>query len=318
MKMGYEIHQGGLVPTDAEDPTILVYDQPSAQEKQELLETLDFDRQTLESILDPDEISRVEITPDRVLIIWKRPDSISYQEQMGFEVSSFGTVLRQDKATLIFAEKMIPLEEREFQRVNSLPNLVLRLLLHTIHHYLGHLKAIKLISREIQSKLSTSMGNRYLLQMFRLGEDLVYYLNALEANAAVLGRLRASAERMGFSKEDIDLLDDLTIENQQACKQASIYTTVLSGLMDARGTIINNNMNVLLKNLTLINVVFLPLNLIAGIGGMSEFSMMAQGTDWRIAYAVLSLAMVTLGFMTWLVLVKVMDKRSGRPGKVRG
>ncbi len=31
--------------------------------------------------------------------------------------------------------------------------------------------------------------------------------------------------------------------------------------MDARGNLVNNNMNTLLKNLTLINVVFLPLNL---------------------------------------------------------
>ena len=85
MKLGYEIHQECLVPTDAERPTILVYDQPSDHEKQELLETLDLYRQTLESIPDRDEISRVEITSDRVLTIWKRLDSISYQQQMGFE-----------------------------------------------------------------------------------------------------------------------------------------------------------------------------------------------------------------------------------------
>ena len=73
-------------------------------------------------------------------------------------------------------------------------------------------------------------------------------------------------------------------------RQADIYSSVLSGLMDARGTIVNNNMNVLLKNLTLINIVFLPLNLIASIGGMSEWSMMTQGLDWRISYSLFSSA----------------------------
>jgi magnesium transporter len=72
--------------------------------------------------------------------------------------------------------------------------------------------------------------------------------------------------------------------------------------MDARGNLVNNNMNTLLKNLTLINVVFLPLNLIASIGGMSEFSMMTQGIDWRISYALLGVVMLLIGWLTAIVL----------------
>jgi magnesium transporter len=72
--------------------------------------------------------------------------------------------------------------------------------------------------------------------------------------------------------------------------------------MDARGNLVNNNMNTLLKNLTLINVVFLPLNLIASIGGMSEFSMMTQGVDWRISYTLLCVAMLLIGWLTAIVL----------------
>jgi len=39
-------------------------------------------------------------------------------------------------------------------------------------------------------------------------------------------------------------------------------------------------------------VVFLPLNLIASIGGMSEFSMMTAGTPWWIAYPLFLVAML--------------------------
>ena len=65
-----------------------------------------------------------------------------------------------------------------------------------------------------------------------------------------------------------------SIGNEHLLRMFAIYSDVLSSLMDARGAIINNNMNVLLRNLTLINVVFLPLGVLAGIGGMSEFTMM--------------------------------------------
>lgn len=312
MKYGYEIEQSQLTMKDADDASILVYAEPSDEEKQELLQTLNLDKLTLESVLDPDEVPRVEVSPDWLLIIWKRPDNCSFQEQLKFEVSSIGIVVQPSRVTVILAEKTVPFGDKEFQRLTSLKDLTLRLLLQTIHHYLGHLKAIKSISRDLQSKLSTSMENKYLLQMFSLGEGLVYYHNALESNATVLAKIRGIAERTGFSKEEIELLDDLTIENQQACKQASIYTTVLSGLMDARGTIISNNMNVLLKNLTLINVVFLPLNLVAGILGMSEFSMMTQGGNWIISYGSFLLSMVFMGLFTWFWLIRVIDKGQTR------
>lgn len=49
-----------------------------------------------------------------------------------------------------------------------------------------------------------------------------------------------------------------------------MYSTVLSRIIDARGNIISKNMNVLLKNLAIINVISLPLHLLASIGGMPE------------------------------------------------
>jgi magnesium transporter len=86
--------------------------------------------------------------------------------------------------------------------------------------------------------------------------------------------------------------------------------------MDARGTIVNNNMNVLLKKLTLINIIFLPLNLIASIGGMSEFSMMTQGMDWRVSYALFSIGMVVLGWLTYVLVVRATE-RQPVPGRRR-
>jgi magnesium transporter len=74
--------------------------------------------------------------------------------------------------------------------------------------------------------------------------------------------------------------------------------------MDARGNIVNNNMNVLLRNLTMINVVFLPLGVLASMGGMSEFTMMIQeyGIDWRIGYPLFTAAMVGMGAALWVAV----------------
>ncbi|MCK6560842.1 magnesium transporter CorA family protein [candidate division KSB1 bacterium] len=309
MKAGFELKDGALVPSTGEQPTILVYAAPSEQEKQQLIATLRLDAYDLESALDPDEISRVEFANDRVALIWKRPKNASFDQRLQLDVASLGLFLHQDRLLVIMSELAIPFAAKEFQGAGSAVEILLRFLLHTVHHYLGHLKAIKQLTVELESKISSSMENRYLLQMFALGESLIYYLNAIEANGAVLAKLRGNVERLKLLRQQVESLDDIILENQQCARQAQIYSSVLSGLMDARGTIINNNMNVLLKNLTLINIIFLPLNLIASIGGMSEYSMMTKGADWRLSYAIFSLGMVVLGWVTWVVLVRSLDKR---------
>ena len=309
VKIGFELKNGAIVETSEESASIIVYAAPNDREKQQIIQALALDPYDLESALDPEEISRVEFTPDRVSLIWKRPKSASFDEQLRLDVSSVGLFLYQDRLTAIMNEKAIPFAAKEFLGARSSVDVLLGFLHYTVHHYLAHLKMIKQLTIELESKISSSMENRYLLQMFALSESLIYYLNDIEANSTVLTKLRGSVEKLGLSKQRIESLDDITLDNQQCARQAQIYSTVLSGLMDARGTLINNNMNVLLKNLTLINIIFLPLNLIASIGGMSEYTMMMKGIDWKFAYALFSLAMVIIGLGTWFVIVWTLDKR---------
>ena len=84
------------------------------------------------------------------------------------------------------------------------------------------------------------------------------------------------------------------------------HTSFLFGkinfLMDATVGFININQNKRVSKLTTIGVVFTPLNIIAGIGGMSEFSMMTQDIPWPIAYGTFIVGMIALGWMTFATL----------------
>ena len=55
--------------------------------------------------------------------------------------------------------------------------------------------------------------------------------------------------------EQIELLDDLMIENKQCYRQAEIYSNILASLMDARASIVSNNINVLMKTLNIIIII---------------------------------------------------------------
>ncbi len=303
----FELQNNTLVPSESPESAVLLYVNPEPAEKSFLLKSFAIDEHTFQSALDPDEVSRIEINNDTVSLIWKRPLNYSGQDNFYFNVASVGVFLFRDRVVFVLTEDISISSpgSRKIHQLTSLLDVVIGFLYDTIQHYLEHLKVIKMISRDLQQKINMSMENKHLIQMFNLSESLIYYVNAINSNNAVLSRLRLHAEKANFSPQMLGLIDDVIIENTQCLKQAEIYSTVFSGLMDARGSLVNNNMNQLLRKLTIINIVFLPLNLIAGIGGMSEFSMMTGGIHWGISYTFFSLAMVLIGWLTAYILGKL-------------
>jgi magnesium transporter len=300
----FELSTGQLVPSELSESPVLVFVNPDAGEKNVLINDFLIDEHTLLSALDPEEVPRIEINNNNLSLIWKRPMNYSGKDNFYFNVASVGLFLVNDRLAVVLTEDISigPTGARKMHKLESPISVLLGFLYETVYHYLGHLKVIKMISRDLQEKINASMENKHLIQMFNLSESLVYYADAINGNNVVLTRLRSHAEKMGYAQNIQNLIDDMIIENNQCFKQAEIYSTVFSGLMDARGTLVNNNMNVLLKNLTIINVVFLPLNLIASIFGMSEFTLMTSGLDWRISYSLLLVGMVVIGWMTAFVL----------------
>ena len=91
---------------------------------------------------------------------------------------------------------------------------------------------------------------------------------------------------------DIDSLDGHT----------SFLFGKINFLMDATVGFININKNKRVSKLTTISVVFVPLNIIAGIGGMSEYSMMTQGIPWPVSYGAFIAAMGLVGWGTYVTL----------------
>jgi magnesium transporter len=304
----YEISDNRLNESSRDVRQILVANNLDDREKVLLQEQFHLDDYDLSSTLDPDEVPRLDLSEGRLLLIWKLPHSATVTEAIELDVSVAGLTLFENSLAFIRATGDVAFMDREFRKIKDIRDVMLAFLLRTVRHFVSHLRVIKQISAELEKKITVSMENRHLLQMFNLSESLVYYVDAIEGNGALLAKLRSISAQLGFHDRHLEMLDDLILENTQAARQATIYSSVLSGLMDARGTIINNNMNVLLKNLTLLNIVFLPLNLIASILGMSEWSLMTEGINLWISYSLFSFGMIAFGWVMWLLMKKLIDR----------
>ena len=301
----FAIADGHLVEASPAEASVTVFANPTGQEQRALIALggmfSGIDDHTLASALDPDEVSRLEHdeVAQSTIMVWKRPTSAPTSRPQQLRLSSMGIFVHTDHLVIVTADDEPVLEAGD--RANSLLDLLLRVLDGTANEFLLTLKTLKRTAQSTGKQLSYSMNNRGLLRMFNLSEGLVYHIDAMEANAAVLRRLRILAPRLGFETPDTVFLDDIIIDTNQCIRQGQILSEVLGGLMDARGNIINNNMTVLLKNLTLINVVFLPLGVLASIGGMSEFSrwLEASGIAFGPGYATFTVGMILFGLFLW-------------------
>ena len=304
----FALEDGRVVATTAvAKGSILLCINPDATERAWLVNQCGLDEHNLNSALDPAELPRVERDTNHLAVIFKHPKHYTAQDNLVFHINSIGLFLFRDKLIIISPDDgALNFAGRTFTKVQNLQMLFLRIISSCITHFFGHLQVINDISAELELKLVRSMENRHLLQMFSIEKSLVYYVNAMSANGRVIERLKANARNEqtdGLTPEMIEFVEDLAIENAQCLEQAQVYSNVFAGMMDARASIVNNNLNVLMKRLTVINVVFMPLNVISGVGGMSEFSMMTKNIPWPVAYSVFMAGLVLIGWVTYKILV---------------
>ena len=296
----YTITSGRLAEVDASGGQIFVYVNPDEAERRLLVDTWKIDEHTLASALDPDELPRLEFEPEHVAMILKRPKSYNSQDELLFRVASTGLFLFRDRLVIVLNEDVPLFEGRQFQRVASLQEVVLKVLYRSVFHFIEHLKVINAISDSLEQQINTAMENKYLFSLFTLEKSLVYYLNAINANAKLIEKLRNNASKLGFTPENLEFIDDLIVDNSQCYDQAEIYSNILSSMMDARASIVSNNLNVLMKTLTLITISIMLPTLVVSVFSMNvHIPLEAHPLAFWLILAFAGVSVATVMFLWW-------------------
>ncbi len=153
----------------------------------------------------------------------------------------------------------------------------------------------------LDPQVSDAAAARTLADIAR-GEDLNGRIrrNVLDTRRAVSFLMRGKFLSSAQLEEAREIVRDI--------ESIDGHTTFLFGkvnfLMDATVGFINLSQNRRVSRLTALGMVFLPINILAGVGGMSEYSMMAKdmGLGWPAAYLLFILAAVFIGWGTYQVL----------------
>jgi magnesium transporter len=299
----YKLENGRPVETSDQTGPVYLYIEPTDAERTHLLSEFRLDEHTLGSALDPDELPRMELESDHLAVIYKFPRRLDPADRFNLRVQSIGLFLFRDRLVIVAPADEQILEGRVFTKVNSLQLLFLRVISKCIQHFYGHLKAINDIANELEPKIMRAMENRSLLQMFSIEKSLVYYVTAISANGRVIERLKTNAKNAqtdGLSPEMLEFVDDLAIENAQCLEQAQVYANVFAGLMDARASIISNNLNIRIKALTLITIGIMLPTLVVSVFSMNVVIPIAwyKHAFWVIT-GLAATSSATVGFLWW-------------------
>ncbi|OIO00241.1 MAG: divalent metal ion transporter [Elusimicrobia bacterium CG_4_10_14_0_2_um_filter_56_8] len=301
----YKIENRLIIPSETENPAIWVVISPTEDERKWLVENFSLDEHDFNSAFDPEEPARMEFEPDHMALIFKRPKNYSSKDHFMFKVTSMGLFLFKDKLLLALSEDINMFSGKYFKQVSGIREIFLKLIYNSIFHFMEHLKVINMIAEEIETKITHSMENRHLLNLFTLEKSLVYYLNAINANSYVIDRLKHNTEKVGLSQKSVEFLDDIIIENNQCYRQAEIYSNIFASLVGARASIVANNLNILMKNLNAIVIAIAVPSFFAGVGGMSEIASITGIHNPRAAYPAFMALMIAVGIAIFLTIKRL-------------
>ena len=226
-----------------------------------------FDDEIINDVLDVDELSRVDFDDDYYYVIVRVPIKKTETE---YRPVPLGVFVKGDSVTLVCGEKLPFIERFSVKNVFfSKPSEFILAVLKAVNvEFTKHLKAIDSKSTLIRLKLQKSVDNEYLLELFDLEKSLVLFTNSLKSNQILLRRLNKFG-RLGLSTEDEEALEDAIVDNEQTVSMADTNSNVLSGMMDAYASCISNNLNVVMKRLTVISIVMMVSTLVASVFGMN-------------------------------------------------
>ncbi|MCX7921957.1 MAG: magnesium transporter CorA family protein [Clostridia bacterium] len=246
---------------------------PTEDEITKVSNGLKIDIEYLKAALDEEERARIEYENGQTLIIVDIPIIEKEGNSNVYTTIPLGIIIIKDGIVTVCLKENTLIKDFINKRIKSFytyykNRFILQLLYKNASQYLQYLRHIDKISNRIEQDLHKSMKNKELIQLLKLEKSLVYFSTSLKSNELVLEKM-LKLEYIKKYPDDTDLLEDVIIENKQAIEMANIYSSILSGTMDAFASVISNNVNIVMKFLTSVTIVMAIPTMVASFYGMN-------------------------------------------------
>ena len=264
---------------------------PTATEIFEVSEQFQIEVDDLRAPLDEEERSRIEVEDNYTLILVDVPMIEERNDKDWYGTIPLGIIVTDKMIFTICLEDTQVLTRFMEGRVRNFftymkTRFILQILYRNSSMYLRYLRIIDKKSEQVEEKLHYSPRNQELIELLELEKSLVYFTTSLRSNEAVLEKL-IKLESIKKYPEDTELLE--VIENTQAIEMANIYSGILQSMMDAFASVISNNLNDVMKILSVITIVMsIPTIIFSAYGmNLAPSGMPFSSTTWGFLVVIL-------------------------------
>jgi magnesium transporter len=255
----------------------------------------------LSDISDTDERARYEYDDGWMLIILRIPYVKEIRSRTPYTTVPLGIIHKRDVTiTVCYYETNMMIDFVSYQQKRNVGftdhvDMIFRLFLSSAVWYLKRLKQINNLIEKAKRNLDREVNNESLIGLSRLQDSLTYFITSIRGNETLLSKLKF---KLQIDELDADLIEDVTIEMTQARETSNIYSNILESTMDTYSSIINNNMNTVIRTLTSVSIILMFPTLIASLFGMNLVNGMETSSYGFIIAIVISVAIS--GLFWWV------------------
>ncbi|MBQ8362005.1 MAG: magnesium transporter CorA family protein [Bacteroidaceae bacterium] len=247
---------------------------PTEEEADYLVNELQMPDYFLSDIADVDERPRVETEEGWTMIILRVPymNPTKESSRSPYTTVPLGIILKKDICITVcyYITKMMNDFLSHYQRkgkgLTDAVDMTFRLFLSSSVWYLKFLKKINYEIEEAKHDLDKSIDNEDLINLSYLQNSLTYFMNSIRGNETLLAQVKF---KLPVDELDAELIEDVNIEMKQARESAYIYSNVLESAVNTYASVINNNMNTVMRLMTSVSIVLMFPTLIASLYGMN-------------------------------------------------
>ena len=275
---------------------------PTEQDRRELEEEYHIPDYFLSDISDADERARFEYDEGWQLIILRIPYMKEVRSRTPYTTVPLGIIHKDDVLiTVCYFENdmmtdFVSYQKRRGEGFTDYVDMIFRLFLSSSVWYLKRLKQISMLLDRAKRSMDHTVNNTSLVNLSRLQDSLTYFITSIRGNETLLQKLKF---RLPVDELDAELIEDVNIEMAQARETASIYSEILESTMGTYTSIINNNMNTVMRTLTSFSIIMMFPTLISSLFGMNLINGM-ESNSWGFIVAVVISVVVSI--CSWLFL----------------
>ena len=152
------------------------------------------------------------------------------------------------------------------------------------------------VLEKAKHNLDHGVNNESLIGLSRLQDSLTYFNTSIRGNENLLQKLKF---KLQVDELDADLIEDVNIEMSQAKETTGIYSDILESTMDTYSSIINNNMNTVMRTLTSVSIIMMFPTLIASLFGMNLVNGMENS---RFGFFIALVISIIVSGLSWSLL----------------